>query len=150
MDLNGCAVEEHAAETRDVLFGGSLVLCQDRHGYRFFHRRGAVGGAHPVKAKDRVMELGTGCGVVLLALAARNLGAHWEGVEIQPRLASLAQKNVDANGLTGRVYIRTMDWKDVHRMYPAQGFDLVVSNPPSPTSFSGRINPRCAEGRREA
>lgn len=141
VDLNGCAVEEHAAETRDLLFGGSLVLCQDRHGYRFSIDAVLLAGLTRVKAKDRVMELGTGCGVVLLALAARNLGAHWEGVEIQPRLASLAQKNVDANGLAGRVYIRTMDWKDVHRMCPAQGFDLVVSNPPYRRAFSGRINP---------
>ena len=141
VEVNGGAVQEYTAETRDLLFGGSLVLCQDRKGYRFSIDAVLLAGLTRVKTKDRVMELGTGCGVVLLAFAAHNLGAHWEGVEIQPRLAFLAQKNVDANGLAGRVFIHTMDWKDVPRIFPAQGFDLVVSNPPYRRPFSGRINP---------
>uniref|UniRef100_A0A832A3E0 tRNA1(Val) (Adenine(37)-N6)-methyltransferase n=1 Tax=Desulfacinum infernum TaxID=35837 RepID=A0A832A3E0_9BACT len=141
MDGNGCPVQKDAVETRDLLFGGSLVLCQDRKGYRFSIDAVLLAGLTRVKAKDRVMELGTGCGVVLLALAARNLGVHWEGVEIQPRLAFLARKNVDANGLAGRVFIHAMDWKDAPRIFPAHGFDLVVSNPPYRRPLSGRINP---------
>ncbi len=141
MDGNGCIVHAQGDETCDRLFGDSLVLCQDRRGYRFSIDAVLLAGLTRVKAKDRIMELGTGCGVVLLALASRNLGAHWEGVEIQPRLAVLAQKNVEANGLTGRVFIRRMDWRAVHKVFPAQGFDLVVSNPPYRRALSGRINP---------
>lgn len=141
VDGSGRGVREQAAETRDCLFGGALVLCQDRRGYRFSIDAVLLAGLTRVKPKDRIMELGTGCGVVLLALAVQNLGAHWEGVEIQPRLASLAQENVAANGLAGRVFIHPMDWKDVPRLFPAQGFDLVVSNPPYRRPLSGRINP---------
>lgn len=141
MDGYRGVVHAQGDETFDRLFGDSLVLCQDRRGYRFSIDAVLLAGLTRVKAKDRIMELGTGCGVVLLALASRNLGTHWEGVEIQPRLALLAQKNVEANGLAGRVLVRRMDWRAVHTVFPPEGFDLVVSNPPYRRVLSGRINP---------
>ncbi len=141
MEENGGVAHAEGTATTDRLFGDSLVLSQDRRGYRFSVDAVLLAGLTRVKAKDRVMELGTGCGVVILAFAARNLGAHWEGVEIQPRLAELARKNVEANGLAGRVFIHAMDWKEVREVFAPQAFDLVVSNPPYRRALSGRINP---------
>ena len=42
--------------------------------------------------------LGTGCGVIPLILAYRNLGKRIVGLEIQPELVDLARHNVQANG----------------------------------------------------
>lgn len=127
--------------TCDRLFGDTLCLYQDRRGYRFSIDAVLLAGLTHVKAADRIMELGTGCGVVLLSMAVRGLGTHWEGVEIQERLARLARRNVEANGLSHQVFIHGMDWKDVAKVFPPGGFDLVVSNPPYRRLNAGRINP---------
>lgn len=127
--------------TCDRLFGGALTLYQDRRGYRFSIDAVLLAGLTRVKAEDRIMELGTGCGVVLLAMAVQQAGRHWEGVEIQKRLASLAVRNVEANGLTNRVWIHCLDWNHVKKVFPPEGFDLVISNPPYRRLGSGRINP---------
>jgi len=136
---------EHAGEqgefSCDHLFGDALRLYQERRGYRFSIDAVLLCGLTRVKAGDRIMELGTGCGVVLLAMAARHRGVHWEGVEIQERLAALARRNVDANGLSGRVTIHCMDWKEVPKVFPPGGFDLIVSNPPYRRVHAGRVNP---------
>lgn len=136
----GC-VNEEVNVTCDRLFQGALSLYQDRRGYRFSIDAVLLAGLTRVKATDRIMELGTGCGVVLLALAVRRAGRQWVGVEIQRRLGALALKNAEVNGLSERVRIHCMDWRDVNKVFAPEGFDLVVSNPPYRRLRSGRRNP---------
>ncbi|WP_170161633.1 tRNA1(Val) (adenine(37)-N6)-methyltransferase [Desulfosoma caldarium] len=140
MNLDG-GVNDGDAVTCDRLFQGNLSLYQDRRGYRFSIDAVLLAGLTRVRATDRIMELGTGCGVVLLALAMRQAGSQWVGVEIQKHLAALAVKNAEINGLADRVRILCMDWKDVQEVFPPEGFDLVVSNPPYRRLRSGRMNP---------
>lgn len=140
VSLDGGANDEEAV-TCDRLFQGALSLYQDKRGYRFSIDAVLLAGLTRVKSTDRIMELGTGCGVVLLALAVRQAGSQWVGVEIQERLAALAVKNAEINGLSERVRILCMDWKDVNKAFAPEGFDLVVSNPPYRRLRSGRMNP---------
>jgi len=88
-----------------------------------------------------VLELGSGCGVVLLILAFRGLGESLVGVEIQHDLVSLSRRNARENGLEGRVRFLHADYRAVSKVLPPQGFDLVVSNPPYRRLHSGRVNP---------
>ncbi|MGI5962985.1 MAG: tRNA1(Val) (adenine(37)-N6)-methyltransferase [Lawsonibacter sp.] len=73
-----------------------------------------------------VCDLGTGSGVLLLLLAARQSGLSLHGVELNPLAAQTAQKNLEANGLDG--HICTGDLRTFP--LPRRPFDLVVSNPP--------------------
>lgn len=127
--------------TRDALFGGDLLLYQFKEGYRFSIDAVLLAGLTRVGSADRVIDLGTGCGVVVLILARRQRGQSWVGVEIQPELAELARRNVAANGWEDRVGILTADFREVARLFLAGTFDLVVSNPPYRRLTSGRINP---------
>ncbi len=128
--------------TRDSLFGGELAVCQEKHGYRFAVDAVLLAGLSRVKPGDRIIELGTGCGVILLVLACRHPGLRgMAGVEIQPELARLARKNVQENRLADRIEIVEGDLRQVPSRFEPASFDLVLSNPPYRKPGSGRINP---------
>jgi tRNA1Val (adenine37-N6)-methyltransferase len=62
-------------------------------------------------------------------------------VEIQEGLATLAQKNIQANGLEGRIKILCNDARTIKKILPANSFDSVIFNPPYRKLNSGRVNP---------
>lgn len=94
-----------------------------------------------MRPRDRVIDLGTGCGIVPLILCYRKQGRSLVGVELQPELARLARKNVEVNGFVDLIRIVEADFKEVSSSFSAGSFDLVVSNPPYRRVASGRINP---------
>jgi tRNA1Val (adenine37-N6)-methyltransferase len=122
-----------------------LEIRQTKGGYRFSIDAFLLAGLTWAKPDDRVVDLGTGCGVVALILAYRGLGRSVVGVEIQGELATLAQSNVERNDLGHRVKVIHGDYRRVEALLPPQSADLVVSNPPYRRLRSGRINP---EGQR--
>lgn len=61
-----------------------------------------------VGPSDRVLDLGTGDGRILIA-AARDRGASGVGIDIDPALVAEAQANARSAGVEGRVAFRTQD-----------------------------------------
>jgi tRNA1Val (adenine37-N6)-methyltransferase len=100
-----------------------------------------LAGLTRVRPRDRVIDLGTGCGVVLLLMAHRGQGTRLTGVELQADLAALARENVRVNGFEEMIRIVEADYRDLAECFPAASVDLVVSNPPYRRVRSGRINP---------
>ena len=137
---------QEADLTDDRLFDGRLVCRQHRHGYRF--SLDAVLLAHFItpRSDDRIIDLGTGCGIVSLILAYRWPDITITALELQPELAALALENVIANGLEDRVRVVAGDFADPGRLIAAGAFDWAVSNPPYRKIESGRRNP----GRQQA
>lgn len=127
--------------TADSLFSGNLIVYQEKRGYRFSLDAVLLAGLSRIRPRDRIVDLGTGCGVVPLILAYRRPGQSVVGIEIQPELAALAQKNVDTNGFSERIRILESDYRQVATHLQAESFDLVVSNPPYRRIDTGRINP---------
>lgn len=128
--------------TSDTLFNGRLICRQHREGYRFSVDSMLV--AHfcrPGKASRRVLDLGTGSGIISLILAYRHPGLDVIGLEIQTKLADLAADNARANNFAERVEIINGDLRYIKRLVQAESFDLVVSNPPYGTPGRGRVNP---------
>lgn len=86
----------------------------------------ALGDFASVRPGQRVCDLGTGSGALLLLLARRADGLFLTGVELDPLSARTARKNLEANRLSGEILsgdLRTVPLN-------AGGFDLVVANPP--------------------
>jgi tRNA1Val (adenine37-N6)-methyltransferase len=129
-----------ADETLDSLFQGRLRILQPRRGYRFSLDSVLLAGLTPVRRRDRVVDLGSGCGVVPLLLAFRGAAAHLTGVEIQPSLAALARRNVKLNGFSPLVEILEADLRLIRREQVPGPVSLVVSNPPYREIASGRLN----------
>ena len=127
--------------TSDSFFKGRIRVRQDPSGYRFstdavllaYHARPRPG--------DRVLDLGTGCGIIPLIMAFRSPGVTIYGVEVQKELCDLAVFNVRDNHLQDRITIFCQDMRALKAETIAGFVDLVVCNPPFRKSNSGRINP---------
>ena len=83
-----------------------------------------------VSAPARILELGTGCGAIAVALAAGLPGAEVWCTEISPGAAALAAANRRRHGVTGRVHVLVMDRFAALAPQLEGGFDCIVSNPP--------------------
>jgi tRNA1Val (adenine37-N6)-methyltransferase len=127
--------------TRDTFFNGKMTVKQERVGYRF--SIDAVILAYHVRPKpgDRVVDLGTGCGIVPLIVGYRHPATHLFGIEIQKELADIADVNVRDNGMQETVRIVHRDMQTIRPAMFQGPVDIVVSNPPFRKSESGRINP---------
>ena len=128
--------------TADRFYNGRLKIAQDLGGYRF--SIDAILLAHLIKPRQgdrRVIDFGTGCGIVPLLLVYRHANLEIYGVELQPALADLARQNVKANGFEDRIRIIENDLQTVNPEALGFSADLVESNPPYRQADSGRINP---------
>jgi tRNA1Val (adenine37-N6)-methyltransferase len=129
-------------ETLDELSGYDLRIIQPRHGYRFSVDPLLLAEFAGVRRGERVVDLGTGCGIVALLLARRGESCVITGVEFQKELARIAARNVLLNGLSGRVDIVSDDVLTLKARFPVDSFDLVVSNPPYRRPGTGKVSPR--------
>lgn len=75
---------------------------------------------------DRVLDLGTGSGCILLSLLAERPDATGVGVDVSPATLEVARENAAALGLADRAEMRAGDWFEG----VSGRFDLIVSNPP--------------------
>ena len=128
-------------ETIDEILEGTLKIHQSRFGYRFNLDSLILAHFVHLKARSVNLDLGCGNGIIALILACRYGLSRWHGLEVQDRLAALAQKNVMRNGLERRVIIDHGDARDIKKIYGLHTFDHIVFNPPYRKVNSGRINP---------
>jgi tRNA1(Val) A37 N6-methylase TrmN6 len=128
-------------ETLDVLFDGKLSLFQSGTGYRFSLDALLLVNFVTVKWRDRVIDLGTGNGVIPLALADYYPSITVTGVEIQPAMAQRARKSLNLNRLNNRIKIVVGDVRSIDAILEAASYEVVVSNPPYRKPSSGRISP---------
>ena len=118
-----------------------LTLHQSTHGYRFALEAFLLADFVPAAAPDPCIDLGTGCGVVVLFLARRFPCLCCVGLELQRSLVVLAQKNVVCNGLEHHIGIVQGDMRQVSSLFSAGVFGTVVCNPPYRAVGHGRLNP---------
>ncbi len=127
-------------ETCDLLCGGRLRIRQPRDGYRFSIDAVILAGAIRAAPGKRIADLGAGCGIVALLIAARHPGTTVVAVEIQEELARLGRENAAENGLSSRIEFVCGDLRKLGRKELGGAFDRVVSNPPFRRRGSGRLN----------
>jgi tRNA1Val (adenine37-N6)-methyltransferase len=134
-------MENEKLVTTDTFFNGQVTVNQSRTGYRYSIDAVILAGHVRPRPADRILDLGTGCGIIPLIIGFRHPGVKLYGVEIQPELADIAQTNVGVNNLDKRVEILPVDMRTLKPSTLSGPMDLVVSNPPFHRISSGRINP---------
>lgn len=128
-------------ETLDTFSNGKLQIVQKKKGYRFSLDAILLSQFIRIRKHERVIDLGTGCGILPLLLSQTTKANILVGVEIQRGLADCAEKNVALNHLDGRISILKQDFRELKRTFPPGSFDVVLSNPPYRRYRTGRINP---------
>ena len=135
-------------ETLEPLLMDEGTILQKRRGYRFSLDALVLAdfvARRQAKAKGRkrihYLDLGTGCGVILVLLAKWARGLTGYGVEIQKEFADLAERNLQLHGLEDRFEILCTDLKGLPTRFPRASFDWITSNPPYRRLETGRINP---------
>lgn len=113
-------------ETLDDFYRGRVCLIQPEKGYRFATDAPLLAAFVEIRPGDEVCELGTGNGIVAVLLGFRPF-RRLTAVEIQPRLADMARRNIAGNGLSGRIEVVEAD---LRTWRPGRRFDAVISNPP--------------------
>ena len=93
-----------------------------------------------VKKNETALDLGSGTGILPILLEAKNVGAHYTGLEIQEESADMARRSVSHNRLQDKVDIVTGDIKDATNIFGASSFDVVTCNPPYMTDQHGIKN----------
>ena len=115
--------------TENTLLGGRVRLLQPARGYRVAVDAVLLGASVEAVADARILDLGAGVGAVGLCLTARLPRCRVVGVELQERLAAVAQRNAVLNGVEQRLQTIV---HDLASPLPTDLglFDHVVTNPP--------------------
>ena len=79
------------------------------------------------KGGKRILDIGTGSGLIALMMAQRYPEADIVGIEIDIDAYGQAVENVEASGMGGRISLYP---SSLQSFAPSQKFDSIVSNPP--------------------
>jgi tRNA1Val (adenine37-N6)-methyltransferase len=127
--------------TKDTLFDGDLHCAQYENGYRFSLDPVLLGHFVQPKPGQRFLDLGAGCGIVSLILCYRWPEIHLTALELQSRLSSLIEHNIQQNKLEERIQALCGDLREIDTLFEPESFDQVICNPPYGSVGSGRRNP---------
>ncbi len=126
-------------ESFDDLTRDGLKVIQSKDGYRFALDSVLLSHFLSVHPREKVVDLGCGCGVMSLLLASREPTLFITGIDIQQDMADRARRSVSYNRMEHRIAIRCQDLKDTEQFDGAH-YDAVISNPPYEPLGHGRIS----------
>lgn len=131
----------HDGERLDDLQRNGLHIIQDPASFCFGIDAVLLSGFVRGKRGARILDLGCGNGILPLLLSAKTEETQICGLEIRPDAADRARRSVLWNGLAERIRIVTGDLREAGTYFPAESFDIIVTNPPYLTADTGLVNP---------
>lgn len=120
----------HENERLDELHRNGYKIIQDKGRFCFGMDAVLLSGFARVKQGEKVLDLGTGTGIIPILLEAKTDGEHFTGLEIQPESADMASRSVAYNDLQDKIDIVVGDIKDASQRFGASSFDVITTNPP--------------------
>jgi len=142
---------ESASEMENILLKENERLDElQRNGYRiiqnpekFCFGMDAVllSGFAKAKSGSKVLDLGTGTGIIPILMEAKTEAEHLTGLEIQEESADMARRSVALSELTQKIDIVQGDIKEAGQIFGGASFDVVTCNPPYMIGQHGIANP---------
>ena len=127
-------------ERVDDLQNGYFVI-QDPEKFCFGMDAVLLSGFARVKEGEKVLDMGTGTGIIPILLRAKTKGEHFTGLEIQEECAEMARRSVEYNGLGSKITIVQGGIKEAAEIFGAASFHVVTCNPPYMIGQHGLKNP---------
>lgn len=128
-------------ERVDDLQRNGLKIIQKTDGFCFGMDAVLLSGFAHVKRGEKVLDMGTGTGIIPLLLSAKTQGEHFTALEIQKEIAEMAARSVEMNHLKEKIEIVNGDIKEASRIFGGASFDVVTTNPPYMNDAHGLKNP---------
>ncbi len=135
----------HNGERLDDLQINGYKIIQHPDKFCFGMDAVLLSGFARVKENERVLDLGTGTGILPILLEAKTSGEHFTGLEIQPESAEMANRSVLYNDLQSKIDIIEGDIKRASEIFGKASVEVVTSNPPYMTNHHGLKNPNDAK-----
>lgn len=89
-----------------------------------------LGALSQANNPKKILDIGTGTGVIALMLAQRFPDAKIDAVEIDPKAAQTAEVNFLNSPFGERLNCFPLSFEDYFKQFPIGNFDMIVSNPP--------------------
>ena len=93
--------------------------------------------AKKMKKNSKVLDIGTGTGIISILLAGKTDCKEIVGIEIQEEVAEMAKRSVKLNNLENKIKIINDNILNIENYFPLEYFDYVVTNPPYQKDKSG-------------
>ena len=132
-------IKDRFMEEDQLIREGERVDDLQRNGYRIIQDPGRfcfgmdavllAGFAREAKG-ERLLDVGTGTGILPLLMEARTTIPRLWGLEIQKESADMARRSVKLNALEEKIEIVTGDIREADRLFEAASFDVITCNPP--------------------
>lgn len=94
---------------------------------------------------DKVLDMGTGNGIIPILLEGRYKPDVVIGIEIQEVNVDMARRSVHMNNLDKKVQIIQGDIREADKLLPLSSFDVVTCNPPYMDEGKGLTNQHSAK-----
>ena len=130
-----------ADEAIEDLLHGSLKIIQKKSGYRFSIDAVLLANFAGIKKGERVVDIGTGSGVIPLIVAFRHKACDITGLELDAATADMAARSVEVNNLSEKISIVKGDIRGIKKLLSPESFGSALANPPYGKLDTGRINP---------
>lgn len=96
--------------------------------------------AKDIKRGSKVVDLGTGTGILGILLCAKTELSTVLGVEVQEEVADMARRSIILNNLEKRFTILNTDIKRLKTKVKLNNYDVIITNPPYKKVNTGKIN----------
>lgn len=127
-------------ERVDDLHRNNYKIIQNSKKFCFGMDAVLLSGFVKVLHGEKVLDLGTGTGIIPILLEAKTKGKHFTGLEIQEESADMARRSVAMNKLDDKIDIVIGDIKEAAAIFGLASFDVVTCNPPYMNHSHGIIN----------
>lgn len=135
----GVLIKEN--ERIDDLEFKNLKIIQNKNGFCFGIDSVLLSDfAKNIKDNTKVIDLGTGTGIIPILLSGKTKNTKFIGVEIQEEVYDMAVRSIKLNNLENRIEIINFNILDLKNQFLKNSFDVITTNPPYKKVNTGVIN----------